>query len=125
MKPSLPSLGWTSTQLLDSSPSPGRSVATFQLAAWPSDSRELGQLTETQRGCGTKLWVWVSMNCSNVLGKKILAQNQTDFRKDCNTDPASPCLGLNVILQMIIYLDFCSFFLLVLFTLKEGLLPNN
>lgn len=59
-----------------------------------------------------------------MLGKKILAQNQTDFRKDCNTDPASPCLDLNVILQMIIYLDFCSFFLLVLFTLKEGLLSN-
>lgn len=109
-------------------------VLPHQAGLWPHFSWLHGPVTagnlgswqrRSQRGCGTKLRVWVSKNCSNVLGKKILAQNQTDFRKDCSTDPASPCLDLNVILQMIIYLDFCSFFLLVLFTLKEGLLSNN
>lgn len=48
-----------------------RSVVTFQLSAWPSNRWELGQLAGTQsQGTGAKFWVWVSINRSNVLGKK-------------------------------------------------------
>lgn len=122
-----PTLGWTSTQGLDSAPSADRSVVTFQLSAWHSNSWHLGQLAETQlEGMWREtLGVGLHKFFKHVGQEDFQLKTRQTFGKDCNTDSASCVLDQNAILQMIIYLDFRSFFLLILFTLKEGLLSNN
>lgn len=87
-----PCLGWASTQLLDSAPSPERSVATFQLAAWPSDTWELGQLAQTRSegmwsktlGVGLhKLFKYVGQEDSSLKPDRLLGRTATQILLPC------------------------------------------
>lgn len=101
-------------------------TALWPHLSWPSNTWELGQLAETQ---SEEMWSKTLGVGLHKLLKRVGQENfqlktRQTFGKDCNADPASLCLDLNAILQMFIYVDFRSFFLHILFTLK-GLLSSN